>query len=426
MGKNIKKMLIAAGRAAGVKPRFTGHLHPVLTNQFANAQQTLHLAHRPKSSGRRALHKVHITGTGVFTPEDSISNAELVAAFNAFADAENAAHESAILAGGKAPIAHSSSEFIVKASGIERRFVLNKSGILDPQIMHPVLPPRSDDALSVMAEMAVAAARKALAEAGINAADLDAVICAASNHERAYPAIAIEVQNALGAGGFAFDMNVACSSATFGITLAADMIKAGTARRVLMVNPEICSAHLEWRDRDCHFIFGDVCTAVVLERADEKTAGFEIVSTKLLTAFSNAIRNNNGFLRRTRQGAMGDNRDMLFKQEGRKVFKQVVPMVAELIQSHLGETHIPPAALKRLWLHQANKGMNDLIGARVLGREPARHEQPNILQDYANTSSAGSIIAFSQFSDDLASGDLGVICSFGAGYSAGSVIVRKA
>lgn len=372
------------------------------------------------------MHKVHITGTGVFTPEDSISNAELVTAFNAFADAENAAHEDAILVGSKAAIAHSSSEFIVKASGIERRFVLNKSGILDPQIMHPVLPPRSDDALSVMAEMAVAAARKALAEAGINAADLDAVICAASNHERAYPAIAIEVQNALGAGGFAFDMNVACSSATFGITLAADMIKAGTARRVLMVNPEICSAHLEWRDRDCHFIFGDVCTAVVLERADEKTAGFEIVSTKLLTAFSNAIRNNNGFLRRTRQGAMGDNRDMLFKQEGRKVFKQVVPMVAELIQSHLGETQIAPAALKRLWLHQANKGMNDLIGARVLSREPARHEQPNILQDYANTSSAGSIIAFSQFSDDLTSGDLGVICSFGAGYSAGSVIVRKA
>jgi beta-ketodecanoyl-[acyl-carrier-protein] synthase len=218
---------------------------------------------------------------------------------------------------------------------------------------------------------------------------------------------------------------VACSSATFGITVAADMIRAGTARRVLMVNPEICSAHLEWRDRDCHFIFGDVCTAVVLERGTETTGGFEIVSTRLLTEFSNNIRNNNGFLRRTREGAMGDNRDMLFRQEGRKVFKQVVPMVAELIQSHLADEHILPSDLKRLWLHQANKGMNDLIGSRVLGREPSRHEQPNILQDYANTSSAGSIIAFSQFSNDLKSGDLGVICSFGAGYSVGSVILRK-
>jgi beta-ketodecanoyl-[acyl-carrier-protein] synthase len=371
------------------------------------------------------LHIVHITGTGVFTPAESISNDELVAAFNAFADAENAAHQDAILAGTKAAVPHSSSEFIFKASGIERRFVLNKSGVLDPSIMHPVLPPRGDDEISVMAEMAVDAANKAMEQAGIEAGQIDAIICAASNHERAYPAIAVEVQKAIGAGGFAFDMNVACSSATFGITVATDMIRAGTARRVLMVNPEICSAHLEWRDRDCHFIFGDVCTAVVLERGDETTGGFEIVSTRLLTEFSNNIRNNNGFLRRTRVGAMGDNRDMLFKQEGRKVFKQVVPMVAELIQNHLADEHILPSDLKRLWLHQANKGMNDLIGSRVLGREPARHEQPNILQDYANTSSAGSIIAFSQFSDDLKAGDLGVICSFGAGYSVGSVIVRK-
>jgi beta-ketodecanoyl-[acyl-carrier-protein] synthase len=376
--------------------------------------------------GRQALAQVYITGTGVFTPTDSISNDELVAAFNAFADAENAANQDAILAGTKAEVPQSSSEFILKASGIERRFVLNKSGLLDPKIMHPVLPSRSDDEISVMAEMAVDAASKALANAGIEASQIDAVICAASNHERAYPAIAVEVQKAIGAGGFAFDMNVACSSATFGITVAADMIRAGTARRVLMVNPEICSAHLEWRDRDCHFIFGDVCTAVVLERGDENTQGFEILSTRLLTEFSNNIRNNNGFLRRTRVGAMGDNRDMLFKQEGRKVFKQVVPMVAELIQNHVKDEHILPSDLKRLWLHQANKGMNDLIGSKVLGREPERHEQPNILQDYANTSSAGSIIAFSQFSDDLKDGDLGVICSFGAGYSVGSVIVRKA
>jgi beta-ketodecanoyl-[acyl-carrier-protein] synthase len=81
--------------------------------------------------------------------------------------------------------------------------------------------------------------------------------------------------------------------------------------------------------------------------------------------------------------------------------------------------------LKRLWLHQANKSMNDFIGKKALGRSPAPGEQPNILQDYANTSSAGSIIAFSKFSEDLGEGDLGLICSFGAGYSVGSVILRR-
>ncbi len=373
------------------------------------------------------MHRVAISGTGIFTPEEVITNAELVASYNEYAYRQNKLHADAIEAGEREPMAMSSEEFIVKASGIERRHVISKFGILDPGIMHPVLPERTEDELSLMAEISVKAADEAMKKAGLTAADIDAVICAASNHERAYPAVAIEVQQALGIKGFAFDMNVACSSATFGIQLAADMIRTGSARAILMVNPEITSGHQEWRDRDCHFIFGDVCTAVVLQRADEVQAdsGYEVLATRCLTEFSNNIRNNNGFLRRTREGHMADRRDMQFHQEGRKVFKQVVPMVAELMLGHLAEQGIEPSSLSRLWLHQANKGMNDMIGSRVLGREPSREEQPNVLQDYANTSSAGSIIAFSKFSDDLPAGSLGVICSFGAGYSAGSVIVRK-
>lgn len=370
---------------------------------------------------------VAITGSGVFTPTQSISNAELVEAFNAYATRQNELHAAEIEAGTREAIPMSSEEFIFKASGIERRYVLDKEGVLDPEVMHPKLPDRNEDEPSLMAEMAIDAANKALKQAGRRPEDIDAVICAASNHERAYPAMAIEVQQALGISGFAFDMNVACSSATFGIQAARDMIKGGNARAILMVNPEICSGHLEWRDRDCHFIFGDVCTAVVLEdvEAASNTSAFEILSTRCLTEFSNNIRNNNGFLRRTRDGHMEDRRDMLFHQEGRRVFKQVVPMVAELMLMHLADEGIEVKDVKRLWLHQANKMMNDMIGAKVLGRAPERDEQPNILQDYANTSSAGSIIAFSQYSDDLNPGDIGVICSFGAGYSAGSVIVRR-
>ncbi|MEN0001252.1 MAG: beta-ketoacyl-ACP synthase III [Pseudomonadota bacterium] len=370
---------------------------------------------------------VAISGTGVFTPSEQITNAELVTAFNSWADMQNEAHADAIAAGERPAVAHSSTGFIEKASGIENRYVLNKSGVLDTHMMHPVLPERADDELSLMAEMAVDAATKALAKAGRTAADIDAVICAASNHERAYPAIAIEVQEALGIDGFGFDMNVAWSSATFALQAAADMVRNGSARAILIVNPEICSAHLEWRDRDCHFIFGDVCTAMVVEPMETAKAdhAFEIMSTRCVTRFSNNIRNNNGFLRRTRPGHMEDRRDMLFQQEGRKVFKEVVPMVASLISTHVEDEGLQVGDLKRLWLHQANKSMNDFIGQKVLGRTPDPAEQPNILQDYANTSSAGSIIAFSKFSDDLSRGDVGVICSFGAGYSAGSVIVRK-
>lgn len=371
------------------------------------------------------MHNVAITGTGVFTPSQTITNDELVVAFNAYADRWNAENVDAIAAGEVAAKQHSSTDFIFAASGIERRYVLDKEGVLDPSRMFPQLAARPDDQPGYMAEIGVDAAGKALAAAGVDASDVDLVICAASNMERAYPAIAVEIQQLLGAGGFAFDMNVACSSATFGIQTAADMIRAGSIRRALVVNPEICSAHLEWRDRDCHFIFGDVATATLLERDEglEKPK-FKVISTRCATQFSNNIRNNNGYLRRTHD-QMEDRRDMQFMQNGRKVFKEVLPLVSKHIAEHMSDEGVGKDDLRRLWLHQANKTMNDYIGKKVLGRTPEPQEQPNILQDYANTSSAGSIIAFSKHSSDLSAGDKGLICSFGAGYSVGSVLVER-
>jgi len=372
------------------------------------------------------MYTAAITGTGVFTPAQTITNAELVEAYNAYADKINAENAEAIAAGSFEALPHSSEEFIFKASGIEQRYVMDKAGVLNPEIMYPQLRQRDDSEPGIMAEIALDAAKKALKQAGKTAEDVDLVICAASNMERAYPAVAIEIQDLLGIKGFAFDMNVACSSATFGIQTAADMIRSGSIRSALVVNPEICSGHLEWRDRDCHFIFGDVATATLLERLeDAKGDHFEILSTRCATDFSNNIRNNNGFLRRSRPDGVADRRDMQFMQNGRKVFKEVLPMVSQHIASHMAAEGVDREELKRLWLHQANKSMNDFIGKKTLGRTPAADEQPNILQDYANTSSAGSIIAFSKYSEDLGEGDLGLICSFGAGYSVGSVILKR-
>ncbi len=375
-----------------------------------------------------------ISATGLFTPPYSISNEELVASFNSWVETENAAHADEIGAGTREPLAPSSVEFIEKASGIKSRYVLSKDAILDPARMCPAFPKRADEDISVLAEIGVAAARDALARAGREPGDVDAVLCAASNMQRAYPAMAVEIQDALGigansGGGFGFDMNVACSSATFGIQVAADFIRAGTARSVLVVNPEICSGHLNWRDRDSHFIFGDVATAILVEAAEiAPTHHWEIVGTKLKTQYSNNIRNNFGFLNRAeppREVTDNGTTDRLFVQEGRKVFKEVVPMVAAMIADELDRLGLAATDLRRMWLHQANAGMNRLIAQRVLGHEASEDESPTVLDRYANTSSAGSIIAFHEHSADLAPGDTGVICSFGAGYSAGCVTVRK-
>lgn len=370
--------------------------------------------------------KVHITGTGLFTPEESVSNEELVTAFNAYVENFNAEHAADIEAGTVEALAASSVAFIEKASGIKSRFVMNKSGIIDPEIMCPRLPERSNDEPSILAEMSIRATQEAMQQAGIESTDIDAVLVACSNLQRPYPAIAVEVQELLGIDGFGFDMNVACSSATFGIQTGCDMIRSGSARRVLVVNPEICTGHLNFRDRDSHFIFGDVCTAVILEGDDVAASkgAFEIIDTRLITKFSNNIRNNFGFLNRTAPDTLNAT-DKLFVQEGRKVFREVVPMVAELIEQHLNDNSLAAGDLRRMWLHQANRGMNDLIAKRVLGREPSDLEQPTVLDEYANTSSAGSIIAFHKHKEDFDAGELGVICSFGAGYSAGSVIVRR-
>ncbi|MBP7579916.1 beta-ketoacyl-ACP synthase III [Vogesella sp. XCS3] len=372
------------------------------------------------------MNKVVISGTGLFTPPHAVSNEQLVVAFNSYVAAFNKENQDAIARGELAALAESSAEFIEKASGIKQRFLMNASGVLDPARMAPHLPERSNDVLSVQAEMAVAAATEALANAGKTAADIDMVIVACSNMQRPYPAVSIEVQQALGINGYAFDMNVACSSATFGIQTAVNAIAAGQARAVLMVNPEICSAHLNFRDRDSHFIFGDACTAVVLEAADTATAAkvFEVLGCKLATVFSNNIRNNFGFLNRCDESGIGQ-LDKLFVQQGRKVFKEVCPMVGEHIVAHLQANGIEPQGVKRFWLHQANLSMNQLIARRVLGRDAEGSEAPVILDSYANTSSAGSVIALHLHHVDLQSGDIGVLSSFGAGYSVGSVILRK-
>ena len=338
-----------------------------------------------------------ISGSGLYTPPESVSNEELVASFNAWVDHFNTEHSDDIAAGIVEAKTHSSAEFIEKASGIKSRYVINKAGILDPLRMVPHIAERSNDEPSVMCEIACHAAEEAMSQANVGAADIDAVIVAASNMQRAYPAMAIEVQAALGATGFAFDMNVACSSATFGIQQASDAVRSGSAGRVLVVNPEICTGHLNFRDRDSHFIFGDVATAIVIESSDTADCFPEVGISSIreckpcsLTISATTLDFSTGRMSR----ALGRSISSLFKK-GRKVFKEVCPGGRGADQQRkLLSLGIKPDDLARIWLHQANQNMNDLIARKVFGRDPSPAESPTILDEYANTSSAGSIIAF--------------------------------
>ena len=376
-----------------------------------------------------------ITGTGLYIPPYSISNEELVDSFNKYVENYNAKHADEIAAGTLTALEPSSAAFIEKVSGIKSRYVMEKNGILDPEIMAPVIPYRHlGKELSIMAEMGTAALKDALADAGLEANDLDGIILACSNFQRTYPAVAIEIQNAIGMiGGFAYDMNVACSAATFGLSQAHGSIVSGLAKRIAVVNVEITSAHLNWRNRDSHFIFGDVATATIIEELDTPK-GFEIVNCKLYTQFSTNIKNEYGFMDRCEFYAAGTPMypdieepvtDKLFLQEGRKVFREVCPAVSKLISEHLEENKIDPTTVKKMWLHQANANMIDLILRTVVGKEADKSIAPMVLAEYANTSSASPMIVFHKHQENMQSGDLGVICSFGAGYSIGGVLVKK-
>ena len=358
------------------------------------------------------MNDIYISGTGIWTPPHKISNDELVESFNQYVDLYNSEHANEIQDGALEALDHSSSEFIVKASGIKNRYVIEKESLLDPKRMKPYIKARSDEELSFTAEVGVIAAKQALKNADLNPSDIDAVIVSAANLQRAYPAVAIEIQNELGIEGFAYDMMVGCSASTFGISNAYCDIKAGKSSRVLVISPEITSGHNNFKNRDGHFIFGDICTAVVIEKNSQAKSKFKILDTKLKTLFSNNIRNNYGYMNAIEDKKYSES-ELLFVQNGRKVFKEVMPFVSSLILDQLNEHTLTPEDIEQYWLHQANINMNSYVIKKLLGDNFPPERAPIILDEYANTSSAGSIIAFHKY-NHLTSGQKGIICSFGA------------
>jgi beta-ketodecanoyl-[acyl-carrier-protein] synthase len=356
-----------------------------------------------------------ITGAGVWHPDNILTNEELCVAFNEFVRRTNAA-------GAQPPLKESSPEFIEKASGIKRRYIVDKTGVLDPERMCPNVPDRRDDELSVQAEFAVNAIQRALAAAGRVGEDVDLVVCGTSMLQRAYPAMAIEIQNAIGARGLGFDLTLGCASATAAMQVATTAIQAGLATCAVVVSPELMSGHNNWRERDGHFLFGDAAVALVVEPV--RPGAWEILSVRAMSKYSSNIRNNFGFLNRfdpSTQFAV----DKLFYQQGRRVYKDVIPMAAKFIATHVEAHGITPAEVSRYWLHQANQNMNELISERILGRPATRSEAPIIIDTFGNTASAGAAIAFTEHNADLPVGSYGLLAAFGAGYSIGSLLLQR-
>jgi beta-ketodecanoyl-[acyl-carrier-protein] synthase len=372
------------------------------------------------------MNRVIISGIGVKIPDASISNEELVASFNAWVDQENPEREKR----GEEPLQKSNADFIFHASGVKARHVIEREGILDPNRMTPRIPARGDDELSLQAEFGIASAKKALEHAELDGSEIDLVICAAAHQQRPYPAIAIEIQQALGAEGTGFDMGLGCSSAAAGLHVAVNLVRSGAHKRILVVTPEIITGHLNFRDRQTHFIFGDASTAIIVEKFDKRrahAAKFEVMETRTWTQFSNNIRTNLGYMTRTASEdpyyiSLEGN---LIKQVGNKVFKEVTVAGHRFIVEFLAEHGLTPESIRRFWLHQANARMNAMILKLSFGHDVDHDRAPMVLEKLGNTAAAGAIIAFSENHADMQPGDFGLLCAFGAGYSIGGVLLRR-
>lgn len=361
-----------------------------------------------------------ISGSGYFLPDDIIENDELVLAFNKYANKVN-------MEANMEKIKKSSSEFIYTASGIKKRHVCDKQGILDEDIMRPMIKRRSNNILSLQAEMAVKAAKHALKEANKKPNEIDVVFIACSNMQRSYPAIAIEVQDALNIEGWGVDINVACSSAIFGISMAASNIQSNLAKSVLVITPEIYTGHLNFQDRKSHFIFGDGASAIVVEAKKYCSSNnpYLIINSKLKTKYSNNIRNNFGFLNRSIRDVENNEDELLFSQNGKNVRDQIVPLVSDHILEHLNDLNMSAVDIKKIFLHQSNIHMNMAIAKNVYGRDANDFEIPHVLDKYGNIGAAGAIITFNKYNKDLLCENYCMLCAYGAGYSVGSIVLKK-
>ncbi len=370
------------------------------------------------------MQDIYIAGTGLWYPKDVITNDELVHSYNTYVDIFNSKYQKEIESGSKQMMEHSSSEFIEKASGIKTRYVLDKKNILDPDVMMPLTRNEDRKSLSILAEAGVNASKKAMKNAGLTVDDIDAVIVGTSHAARNFPAVAIEIQEELGINGYAYDMLVGCSSTTFAINNAYSDIAAGTCKTILVVNPEITSPGVDFRERDRHFIFGDGCVATIVQKNSSSKNRFKILDRKLLTKFSNNIRSDFSYLNRTAIDQKTKD-EVLFTQNGRSVFKEVCPMVSKFILDQLESLSLKPEDISKYWLHQANIKMVKLIASKITGKQDVDESIATLsIKQFGNLASAGSMFAFNLY-NDLEIGEKGIICSFGAGYSVASILVEK-
>ena len=270
------------------------------------------------------------------------------------------------------------------------------------------------------ASLGEAAARAALANAGLTPADIDLIVLATSTPNNTFPATAVEIQNRLGMHhGFAFDMQAVCSGFVYAVTTADLYIRGGLARRVLVIGSETFSRILDWSDRSTCVLFGDGAGALVLE-AGEGTGSIADRGVLAASLRSDGAHKDKLFVDGgpSTTGTVGH-----LRMEGREVFKHAVGMITDVIEATFSQAGISADDLDWFVPHQANKRIID-ASARKLGI--AEQKVVVTVDLHGNTSAASVPLALAVAVADgrIKKGDLVLLEAMGGGFTWGAVLVR--
>ena len=269
------------------------------------------------------------------------------------------------------------------------------------------------------ASLGEAAARAALANAGLSPDDIDLIVVATSTPDNTFPATAVNIQHRLGMNhGFAFDMQAVCSGFVYAVTTADNFIRAGRAKRVLVIGAETFSRLLDWTDRTTCVLFGDGAGAIILEAVDDATAGDRgIIAASLRSdgAHCEKLYVDGGV---STTGDIGH-----LRMQGREVFKHAVGMITDVIEAAFDEAGITADELDWLVPHQANRRIIE-GSAKKLGI-PMEKVVVTVDQ-HANTSAASIPLALAAAAGDgrIKRGDTVMLEAMGGGFTWGAVLLR--